>query len=74
MKELGLRGNYANTPETYETYIVKKNEQLTNSHADKVLKHFNISLNAENKCLPKLYWLSRPSRNHTVTTKHPKIS
>lgn len=27
MKELGLRGNHANTPETYETYIVKKNEQ-----------------------------------------------
>ena len=63
-----------NTPETHETYIFKTNEQLTNSHVDKVLKHFNISLNAENKFLPKLYWLPRPRRNHTVTTKRPKIS
>ena len=33
--------------------------QLINSHASAILKHFNISLNSENKCSSLIYWLPK---------------
>lgn len=57
MKELGLSGNHISTPKTYDTCADKTHFQLINSCGNTILTYFDISLNAENKCLPSVYWL-----------------
>lgn len=47
MKELGLKGNQARVPNTYETCTDKTTNQLINSHCMNILTHFNISFNTK---------------------------
>ena len=51
-KELGLEENHASDSRMSANYEDKATHQWINSHTDAILKHFNISLNPENKCLP----------------------
>ena len=32
---------------------------MIEKHGTTILTHFNISLNAEKKCLPSIYWLPK---------------
>ena len=49
IKELGPEENHASNSKTYETGVDKTTDQLINSHANTVSKHFKIYFNAENK-------------------------
>ena len=72
MKELGLSGNHISTPKTYETCVEKTHFQLINSCGNTILTYFDISLNAENKCLPSVYWLPKLHKKR-ILNEHIKL-
>ena len=63
MKKQRLRENYPNIPKASDTCANNTSNQLIRNHGSTILTHFDISHNAENKCLPSMYWLPKLHRN-----------